>query len=118
MAALKKNNQATQLDPIDHIAISVNDVKRAVELYTKTFKCEIDYQDETWTFLRFSNCKLARVIPDQHPPHIAFVSPNAEQYGRLKKHRDGTESTYVKDSDGNSVEVIAPYTVSPKGNNR
>jgi catechol 2,3-dioxygenase-like lactoylglutathione lyase family enzyme len=117
MAALEKNNQANELDPIDHIAISVKDIKTAVEWYTKVFKCEIEYEDETWAFLKFGNVKLALVISAQHPPHIAFVSPNAAQFGRLKKHRDGTESTYVKDPDGNSVEVMAPHTVSPKGNN-
>jgi hypothetical protein len=47
------------------------------------------------------------VIPEQHPPHIAFTSPKAEQFGALKTHRDGTRSTYVKDPAGNSVEIMA-----------
>ena len=97
------------LDAIDHIAISVKEIKSAVDWYTKTFGCEIEYQDETWAFLKFANIKLALVIPEQHPPHLAFVTPKAETYGTLKTHRDGTRSIYVNDPAGNSVEVMAPY---------
>ena len=118
MALAKKSKQGTGLDPIDYIAISVADIKSAVQWYTTAFNCEIEYEDDTWAFLKFNNIKLALVIPEQHPPHIAFVSPNPGRYGELKKHRDGTESIYITDPAGNSVEVIAPYTVSPKGNNK
>jgi catechol 2,3-dioxygenase-like lactoylglutathione lyase family enzyme len=118
MVASRQKKESKDLDPIDHIAISVKDVKAAVEWYTQTFVCEVDYQDETWAFLSFNNIKLALVIPEQHPPHIAFVTPNAESFGQLKKHRDGTESVYVNDPSGNSVEVMAPYPADPKGGGR
>lgn len=52
----------------------------------------------------------ALVIPEQHPPHIGFIHPKAEQFGRLKVHRDGTRSCYVADPAGNPVEVLAPMT--------
>jgi hypothetical protein len=51
--------------------------------------------------------RLALVIPSQHPPHIAFEHPHAERFGPLKAHRDGTRSTYIADSAGNPVEVMA-----------
>ncbi len=95
------------LDSLDHIAIPVQDVAAAVDWYRKTFRCEVSYQDDTWAFLKFDNVKLALVIPSQHPAHIAFVSPEAEKFGSLKTHRDGTRSCYVLDPAGNSVEIQA-----------
>lgn len=95
------------LDRIDHVAVSVRDIDRAVDWYTSHFRCRVTYRDPTWAFLEFGNLKLALVIPEQHPPHIAFVSPDAERSGPLKAHRDGTRSTYVEDPSGNSVEIMA-----------
>jgi catechol 2,3-dioxygenase-like lactoylglutathione lyase family enzyme len=95
------------LDRIDHIAISVRDISEAVAWYTKTFRCKVTYQDATWAFLEFENTMLALVIPEQHPPHLAFTSPDAASFGPLKTHRDGTRSTYVRDPAGNSVEIMA-----------
>jgi catechol 2,3-dioxygenase-like lactoylglutathione lyase family enzyme len=95
------------LDRIDHVAIAVPDVAEAVAWYTKTFRCAVTYQDATWAFLDFENTKLALVIPEQHPPHLAFTSPDAASFGPLKTHRDGTRSTYVRDPAGNSVEIMA-----------
>ena len=96
-----------QLDSIDHIAIPVEDVASSVDWYKREFHCDVTYQDETWAFLKFGNIKLALVIPSQHPAHIAFVSPDAEKFGALKLHRDGTRSCYVKDPAGNSIEILA-----------
>lgn len=101
--------QATEtlLDSVHHVAVAVQDVKTAVDWYRKNFQCRVSYQDDTWAFLEFNNIKLALVIPAQHPPHIAFVHPEAEKFGPLKTHRDGTRSTYVNDPAGNAVEVLA-----------
>jgi catechol 2,3-dioxygenase-like lactoylglutathione lyase family enzyme len=101
---------ATLLDSIHHVALPVPDIKSAVEWYTKTFRCRINYQDATWAMLEFANVKLALVIPSQHPGHIAFEHPEAERFGTLKAHRDGTRSVYVKDPAGNPVEILAPYS--------
>ena len=95
------------LDRIEHVAISVADVASAVAWYTSTFRCTVAYQDASWALLDFVNLQLALVIPEQHPPHIAFTSESAEQFGTLTTHRDGTRSTYVKDPAGNSVEIMA-----------
>lgn len=95
------------LDSIDHVAVPVTDIKTAVDWYMSTFQCEIQYQDDTWALLGFQNIRLALVIPSQHPAHIGFVSPEAEKFGELKLHRDGTRSCYVADPAGNSVEILA-----------
>ena len=95
------------LDAIDHVAVPVQQIAPAVDWYRKTFKCEIAYQDDTWALLKFANMSLALVVPEQHPPHIGLVSDQAESYGTLKVHRDGTRSIYLNDPAGNSVEILA-----------
>lgn len=104
---MKSDSRAEELDAIDHIAISVTNLKETVDWYKENFRCEVDYQDDTWAFLRFGNIKMAFVIAEQHPPHIAFVSENAESFGPLKTHRDGTRSIYIKDPSANTVEIMA-----------
>lgn len=105
----------TKLAAIDHIAIPVTDVAASVNWYTSNFNCIIEYQDDTWAFLKFDNIKLALVVTHQHPPHVAFVSPDAESYGTLKKHRDGTRSIYIKDPAGNAVEILAEDSLPKSG---
>jgi catechol 2,3-dioxygenase-like lactoylglutathione lyase family enzyme len=94
------------VDSIDHVAIAVRDVAAAVDWYRRTFRCEVTYQDDSWAFLKFGNVKLALVVEEQHPPHIAFVSPDAAKFGELQPHRDGTRSVYVSDPAGNPVEIM------------
>jgi catechol 2,3-dioxygenase-like lactoylglutathione lyase family enzyme len=96
-----------QLDSLHHVAISVKDIAESVTWYTSNFRCTVAYQDSTWALLTFANTQLALVIPEQHPPHIAFSHPDAASFGPLKTHRDGTRSTYIADSSGNPVEIMA-----------
>jgi catechol 2,3-dioxygenase-like lactoylglutathione lyase family enzyme len=100
------------MDRIDHIAVSVADIPNSVEWYRQHFDCKVLYQDSTWAMLEFANIKMAMVVAEQHPPHIAFVSPDAAQWGALTGHRDGTRSVYVKDPAGNAVEVVEEATSS------
>ena len=104
---MKTERTPSAFDRIEHVAISVPDVAQAVAWYTSTFRCIVTYQDATWAMLKFDNLELALVIPQQHPPHIAFTSGDAERFGELRTHRDGTRSTYVKDPAGNAVEIMA-----------
>ena len=101
---------AEALDVVDHVAVPVQDVSEAVSWYVREFRCEIIYQDKTWAFLRFRNTNLALVVPGQHPPHVAFLRPDAERFGPLTTHQDGTRSCYAKDPCGNAVEVMASAT--------
>jgi catechol 2,3-dioxygenase-like lactoylglutathione lyase family enzyme len=95
-----------QLDTLHHAALRVKDVKEAVEWYTTRFRCNVEYQDATWAMLAFDNVRLAFVLAEQHPPHIAILGePGA--FGRPEHHRDGTSSVYVKDPNGNNVEILA-----------
>jgi catechol-2,3-dioxygenase len=100
-----------QLDIIHHLAIQVEEISRAVQWYKTQFKCEVKYQDATWALLHFQNVDLALVIPGQHPPHFAVTTEQAEAFGPLKTHRDGTRSVYIKDSEGNFVECMDPSSL-------
>ena len=100
---------------IDHIGIQVNDIKESVDFYVKNFGCEIIYQDDTWAFLQFGNVKMALVIEDEHPYHIAFEIEGLDsEMGKLpygnrqnwKSHRDGSISRYIDDPTGNKNELI------------
>lgn len=107
--AQASQEEIAAFDPIDHIAIPVSDLVATVDYYKQTFKCKVLYQDDTWAFLQFNNIKLAFVIPEQHPPHLAFIHQQAEGFGPLKLHRDGTRSIYIKDPSDNTIEIMAPY---------
>lgn len=94
------------MDKIHHVAIQVNNIRSAVQWYCDNFETEVDYQDNSWALLRFDNLSLALVIPQQHPPHFAIENANAAGFGELTRHRDGTESVYIRDPFGNSVEIM------------
>ena len=100
---------------LDHVAISTSREKmqETVLWYVEKVNASIMYQDETWALLKTENNQsIALVVQDQHPPHIAF-SINEEQKQELvslgkkfKKHRDDSESVYIKDPSGNFVEFL------------
>lgn len=103
---MQYQNDTILPDTLHHIAIQVKNIQRAVEWYTAKFQVKVSYQDNTWAMLQFKNINLALVLPEQHPPHIAIESPDAGQFGTLTKHRDGTESVYITDSENNILEVM------------
>ena len=104
--AKRMTEKNSKLDTLHHAALRVKDVKSAVQWYAERFRCEVEYQDATWAMLRFANVRLAFVVQEQHPPHIA-VEGDPAAYGTPKTHRDGTSSIYLKDLDGNNVEILA-----------
>lgn len=95
---------------VDHIAIEVQDLQRAVDWYRARFTFDILYQDATWAFLQFENVRLALVLPQQHPAHVSYLSDEPGRHGKIRAHRDGTQYVYVKDSEGNTVEFMLPYS--------
>jgi len=95
-----------KLDTLHHIAIQVKDIDDSISWYRERFSCEIEYQDDTWAILKFTNISLALVLPDQHPYHFAIVCDDLAPYGDSIAHRDGTHSVYIHDIDGNHVEML------------
>jgi len=95
-----------KLATIHHTAIQVKDIAKAVTWYLERFACEVEYQDESWAELKFANTSLALVLPEQHSYHFAIVTDDLTPYGEAVTHRDGTASVYIKDTDGNNVEML------------
>lgn len=91
---------------IDHIAIQVDNVKESVAWYMDNYDCMIIYCDDTWAMLQFDNIKLALVVEDQHPYHIAFSVDEIEWEDHIMEHRDGSVSKYIEDPSGNKIEII------------
>ncbi len=89
-----------------HAAVCVDDIGIATQWYAANLGAETLYQDKTWALMTISDFKLALVLPDQHPPHIAFECADAEKFGTLTAHRDGTASVYITDPYGNSIEFL------------
>ncbi len=94
------------MDRLHHVAIAVPDIAQALDWYRAQFDVETVYTDDSWALLKFENIALALVLPEQHPPHVAVERKNAETYGPLTPHRDGTASVYIQDPWGNAVEII------------
>ena len=93
-------------DTIDHIAIQVKDINESLEWYKKRFKCREIYSDSTWAFIEFKNTKLALVTKTQHPPHFCILDNKLKFDKDTTEHRDGSISKYIKDYDGNFIEII------------
>ena len=93
---------------LDHVAIQVKDINRAIEWYTVNLGAKILYSDETWAMLDVSGFRLALVKPEQHPAHIAFRVSSKDQLigGKVRVHRDGSSYIYKADSEGNIIELI------------
>ena len=91
---------------IDHIAIQVDNIKESVAWYHDNYDCMILHSDDTWAFLQFDNIKLALVVEDQHPYHIAFAVDEIKWDDHIMEHRDGSVSKYIEDPSGNKIEII------------
>jgi len=99
----------------DHVAFVVKDVAEAVGFYSSTFEnVEVLYLDESWAFISVDGTKIAFVIAEQHPPHLAMRIEDrgaferaAMKHGKkVSVHRDLSESFYFNDPSGNVIEVM------------
>lgn len=98
----------------DHVAQQVPDIAGAVEWYQRMLPgVQVLYQDGTWALIEAGGVKLAFVVRDQHPGHLAWRVDAAElerlarEHGRtIKPHRDGTRSFYLEAPGGQSIEII------------
>lgn len=94
------------LEKLDHVAVGVTDIKKALKWYCANFDVDVTYADESWALLMFDNISLALVLPDQHPPHIAVERETTKPCGTPTRHRDGTASVYIRDPWGNAIEIM------------
>ena len=99
----------------DHVAQQVPDIAEAVAWWQRTIPgTRVLFQDETWGLIEADGVKLAFVMADQHPGHLAWrVSEDelerlaAEHGATISPHRDGTRSFYLQGPGGQAVEIIA-----------
>ena len=99
----------------DHVAQQVPDIAAALEWWASVVPgARVLYADETWGLLEAGGAKLAFVMADEHPNHLAFKVSGAELerlagvHGlAVSGHRDGSRSFYLDAPGGQGVEIIA-----------
>jgi len=97
----------------DHVARIVPDIAEAVAFYVDLIPgAKVLHQDATWAFVEAAGVKLAFVVRDQHPDHLAWrVSADlpalSKRHGEeVKGHRDDSRSFYLDGPGGQSIEII------------
>ena len=99
----------------DHVAQPVPDIAEAIAWWQRAVPgARVLYADDTWGLLQAGGAKLAFVVAEQHPQHLAFaVSAEelerlaAEHEAAIAMHRDGSRSFYVEAPGDGRLEVIA-----------
>ncbi len=99
----------------DHAAHQVPDIAAAIAWWRETVPgTKVLYEDATWGLIEAGGLKLAFVMADQHPDHLAWrvseaeLEELAERYElAIHPHRDGTRSFYLEAPGGHPLEVIA-----------
>lgn len=99
----------------DHVALRVPDIAEALAWWRANVPgSDVLYQDETWGLLAAGGAKLAFVVAEQHPDHLAFkVSSDelerlaADRGVAIADHRDASRSFYLDAPGGHQIEVIA-----------
>ncbi len=99
----------------DHVALVTPDIAGTVAWYVENIPgARVLFQDTTWAFVEAGGTKLAFVVRDQHPNHLAWrVSESelerlaAEKGKEVKPHRDGTRSFYLDGPNGQAIEIIS-----------
>jgi len=99
----------------DHVAQQVPDIAAALAWWSRAVPgARVVYADNTWGLLEAGGARLAFVVAEQHPNHVAF-KVCGEELERLAvangvgivEHRDGTRSFYLEAPGGHPVEVIS-----------
>ncbi len=99
----------------DHVAQQVPDIAAAVHYYVEAVPgTRVLFQDDTWALVEARGAKLAFVVADQHPNHLAWRVDDeelerlaAEHGADIATHRDRTRSFYIEGPGGMATEIIA-----------
>ncbi len=119
-----------------HLALKVADVERAKDFYARVFAMSVVWQpdpDNVYLSSGCDNLALHRgavgAAESQVLDHLGFIVPtiadleagwewaNAQRMEivhPLKHHRDGSVSFYIRDPDGNIVQILYEPAISPK----
>jgi catechol 2,3-dioxygenase-like lactoylglutathione lyase family enzyme len=118
-----------------HLALNVKDVARAADFYQRVFGMTIVWQPDEDNAYLSSGCDNLALhrgsVGDrsaQSLDHLGFIVPTIEEleagYGwahenqldiarPLRRHRDGSVSYYVRDPDGNIIQILYERLISP-----
>ena len=99
----------------DHVAQPVPDIAAAIAWWQHAVPgARVLYADATWGLLEAGGAKLAFVVAEQHPQHLAFAVSGdelerlaGEHEAAIAVHRDGSRSFYLDAPGGRGLEVIA-----------
>lgn len=99
----------------DHIAQQVSDIAAAVAWQRDIVPgTRVVYQDATWALVDSGGARLAFVLHDQHPDHVAYRVDDDELEALsvrhatpIATHRDASRSIYVAGPDGLQAEFVA-----------
>ena len=123
MVQMIPSKNIVNVQRLGHIAIRVQDVERAKSFYMR-LGMSLIWDDMDWCYLEAGPGKdgLALLGPGYKAagPHFAFHFTNKSevkrahselleagvQVGSLHDHRDGTSSFYLKDTEGNWLEML------------
>ena len=121
-----------------HLALRVSDVERASEFYRRVFGMKLVWQPDPDNAYLSSGCDNLALHRGSVGPrdtqaldHLGFIVPSiaeveaAWRYAQqgdnridvvhpLKHHRDGSVSFYIRDPDGNLIQLLYEPSISPK----
>ena len=118
-----------------HLALKVSDVERAKDFYVRVFGMKIVWQPDPDNAYLSSGCDNVALHRGEDTPgdaqrldHLGFIVPTiadveagyawvksvgVEIVHELKHHRDGSVSFYIRDPDGNVIQVLYEPGISP-----
>jgi catechol 2,3-dioxygenase-like lactoylglutathione lyase family enzyme len=118
-----------------HLALDVKDVARAVDFYGRVFGMTIVWQPDTDNAYLSSGCDnlalhrgSAGDRSAQSLDHLGFIVSTIDELeagyqwaqekpldiaSPLRRHRDGSVSYYLRDPDGNVIQVLYEPSISP-----
>ena len=99
----------------DHVAQPVPDIAAAIEWWQRMVPgARVLYADDTWGLIEAGGAKLAFVVAEQHPQHLAFAVSGEtlerlalEHAAEIAVHRDGSRSFYLEAPGDGRLEVIS-----------
>jgi catechol 2,3-dioxygenase-like lactoylglutathione lyase family enzyme len=118
-----------------HLALKVGDVARAKEFYSRVFGMRAAWEPDPDNAYLSSGCDNLALHRDsatggaaQALDHLGFIVATIAEVERgyewarqngievahpLRHHRDGSVSFYIRDPDGNLVQVLYEPSISP-----
>ena len=118
-----------------HLALTVSDVDRCCAFYQRVFGMKIVWQPDPDNAYLSSGCDNLALHGDGGDPsaprldHLGFISAtiadleSAWEWAQserldivhpLRRHRDGSVSFYIRDPDGNVIQVLYEPNISPR----